>query len=138
MTFNTLDIIIELKKEGEMFKRISNTLFIAKQKSFLQKEFKRLEEQYKVTRKFPEYGTSEDENVQELETFQENLSLQKNFKNLIRDTKKALSKIEKGTYGTCEECKEPIEQGRLRAYPAAELCVTCASKKYPASLRRKR
>jgi len=113
-----------------MFKKISDKLFIAKQKKFLEKELRRLEEQYKITRRFPEYGTSEDENVQELETFQENLSLQKNIKNLIRDTKKALSKIDKGTYGTCEECKEQIEQGRLKAYPAADLCVTCASKKY--------
>jgi len=126
-----------LKKEGKMFKKISDRLFIAKQKSFLQKELKRLEEQYKVTRKFPEYGTSEDENVQELETFQENLSLQKNIRNLIRDTKKALSKIEKGSYGTCRECKQPIEQGRLKAYPAADLCVTCASKKYTSSSRKK-
>lgn len=113
-----------------MFKKISDKLFFVKQKNFLQKELKRLEDQYKVTRKFPEYGTSEDENVQELETFQENLSLQKNIKNLIKDTKKALSKIEKGSYGTCGDCKEQIEQGRLKAYPAADLCVTCASKKY--------
>ncbi len=113
-----------------MLKKISNTIFLVKQKSNLQKELKRLEEQYKITKKFPEYGTSEDENVQELETFQENLGLQKNLKNLIRDTRKALNRLEKGDYGKCEECQESIEQGRLKAYPAADLCVTCASKKY--------
>lgn len=113
-----------------MLQQISDNLFVRKQKKMLEKELAHLEEQYKTTRKFPEYGTSEDENVQELEKFQENLSLQKNIKNLIRDTKKALQKIEKGNYGRCESCKGPIEQGRLKAYPGADLCVTCASKKY--------
>lgn len=113
-----------------MFEKITDTLFIRKQKKNLQKELERLEAQYKLTRKFPEYGTSEEENAQEVEKFQENLSLQNNFRNLIRDTKKSLTKIEKGTYGTCDNCKEPIEQGRLKAYPAADLCVTCVSKKY--------
>lgn len=113
-----------------MLETISNVLFLRKQKKLLQRELKRLEEQYKITRKFPEYGTSEDENVQEVEKFQENLGLQKNIRNLIRDTKKSLAKIEKATYGICEICKNPIEQGRLKAYPAAELCVTCASKKF--------
>lgn len=113
-----------------MLKKIQDTLFLRKQKKILKEEAERLESQYKITKKFPEYGTSEDENIQELEKFQENLSLQKNFKNLLRDTKKSLVKIDKGTYGTCEECKNSIEQGRLKAYPAADLCVTCANKKF--------
>lgn len=113
-----------------MLKEISNNLFIRKQKNILQSELQRLTQQYKLTRQFPEYGTSEDENVQELEKFQENLSLQKNLKNLIRETKAALAKIEKDKYGICEKCKSQIEQGRLKAYPGAALCVTCANRKF--------
>lgn len=113
-----------------MLKKITDTLFIRKQKKILQRELKRLNEQYKLTCQFPEYGTSEEENAQEVEKFQENLSLQKNIRNLIKDVKRALSKIDKGKYGVCEECKGPIEQGRLKAYPAAYICVTCASQKY--------
>lgn len=113
-----------------MLKKISDTLFFRKQRKILENDLKKFEGQYTITRKFPEYGTSEDENVQELEKFQENLSLQKNIKNLIKDTKKALTKIEKGTYGLCEECKIAIEVGRLKAYPAADLCATCANKKF--------
>ncbi|MFA6492554.1 MAG: TraR/DksA C4-type zinc finger protein [Patescibacteria group bacterium] len=113
-----------------MLEKISDSLFIIKQKKILSKELERLNEQYKLTKQFPEYGRSEDENVQELEKFQENLSLQKNFKNLIRDTKQALVKIEKGKYGKCDECGDKIEQGRLKAYPAASICVTCASRKF--------
>jgi len=118
-----------------MFEKITDSLFIRKQKKNLERELKRLEEQYKITRKFPEYGTSEDENAQEVEKFQENLSLQKNLRNLIRDTKKALSRIERGNYTICQECKGAIEQGRLKVYPAADLCATCANKKFRKRLR---
>ncbi len=113
-----------------VFKEISNKLFILKQKKNLEKELKRLEEQYQLTRKFPEYGTSEDENIQEIERLQENLSLQKNLKNLIKDTKEALKRIEHEKYGICETCKKPIEQGRLKIYPSAAICVSCSSKKF--------
>lgn len=36
--------------------------------------------------------------------------------------KRALSKIEEGTYGTCEVSGEPIEEDRLEANPAARTC----------------
>ena len=113
-----------------MLKGISDTLYIRKQRKTLLKELERLTKQYKLTRQFPEYGTSEDENAQEVERFQENLGLQKNLKNLIRDTKSAIAKIEKDKYGVCQECDGQIEVGRLKAYPAADLCVTCATKKF--------
>ncbi len=111
-----------------VLKNLQDKLFLRKQKKLLGKELKRLEEQFEITKRFPEYGTSEEENAQEVEKIQENLSLQKNLKNLIRDTKEAVKKIEKGKYGICEECGAKIETGRLKAYPAAPLCVSCASR----------
>jgi DnaK suppressor protein len=35
----------------------------------------------------------------------------------------ALERIEDGDYGYCEVCYEPIGEGRLRARPAALLCI---------------
>lgn len=113
-----------------VFENLSNKLFIMGQKSALEKELKRLEDQYQLTRKFPEYGTSEEENIQEIERLQENLSLQRNLKNLIKDVKEALKKIEKDKYGTCDSCGNQIEQGRLKIYPSASLCVSCSNKKF--------
>lgn len=46
-------------------------------------------------------------------------------RNLIKKIDKALAKIEEGTYGTCENCEEPIGIKRLEARPVAELCITC-------------
>ena len=41
---------------------------------------------------------------------------------------KALVRIEKGTYGVCEECQEKIPVKRLEAYLGARLCVPCKGK----------
>ena len=37
----------------------------------------------------------------------------------------ALRAIEEETYGTCEECGEPIEEKRLQAVPWATHCLAC-------------
>lgn len=113
-----------------VIEKLTNKIFVIKQKNILTKELKRLEEQYKLTKAYPEYGSSEDENAQEVEKFQENLGLQNNLKNIIHETKEALKKIEKDKYGVCESCKGLIESGRLSAYPSATYCVTCANKKF--------
>lgn len=45
----------------------------------------------------------------------------------IQEIDVALAKIDKGTYGVCERCGEPIPKERLRALPHAALCVRCKS-----------
>ncbi len=37
----------------------------------------------------------------------------------------ALERLEKGTYGICEECGEPIAPARLQAMPEVSTCVRC-------------
>jgi len=37
----------------------------------------------------------------------------------------ALERIEKGSYGYCEECHEPISDDRLEAVPHCRLCISC-------------
>ncbi len=39
---------------------------------------------------------------------------------------RALDAMARGTFGSCQECEEPIEPGRLRALPDAMLCIGCA------------
>lgn len=43
----------------------------------------------------------------------------------IRRIERALEKMDRKTYGTCEACGKPIPQARLRMLPFAELCVAC-------------
>jgi RNA polymerase-binding transcription factor len=40
----------------------------------------------------------------------------------------ALRRIDKGTYGVCEDCSEKIPPRRLEAFLAARLCVKCQSR----------
>jgi len=44
---------------------------------------------------------------------------------LIQKIKKALERIEDGTYGICEECGEDIGFKRLEARPVTTLCIKC-------------
>ena len=39
----------------------------------------------------------------------------------------ALDRIQKGLYGPCARCRNPISTARLDAFPDAVLCVRCAS-----------
>ncbi|UCD86189.1 MAG: TraR/DksA family transcriptional regulator [Deltaproteobacteria bacterium] len=40
----------------------------------------------------------------------------------------ALSKIDEGVFGLCEECGEKISIGRLMVMPFAKVCVECKSR----------
>lgn len=44
---------------------------------------------------------------------------------LINKIRKALEKIEDGTFGFCEVCGEPIEFKRLEARPVTTHCLEC-------------
>jgi DnaK suppressor protein len=45
----------------------------------------------------------------------------------IAEIDRALSKIDLGTYGVCEQCGRDIPPARLQALPYAALCVACKS-----------
>ena len=51
------------------------------------------------------------------------LSLQGNTERMLEHVDRALDKIEEGTYGLCDRCGQPIEEGRLEAKPYATLCM---------------
>jgi DnaK suppressor protein len=48
-------------------------------------------------------------------------------RHLIGKIKDALTRIENGTYGVCEECEEEISEARLKARPVTTLCIACKS-----------
>jgi len=43
------------------------------------------------------------------------------------EVKRALAKLDEGTYGECDACGAAIPEGRLEIHPWAVLCVPCAS-----------
>jgi RNA polymerase-binding transcription factor DksA len=49
------------------------------------------------------------------------------LRDTLSDIDEALTKLDDGTYGVCENCSRPIGEPRLEAMPAARLCIGCAS-----------
>ncbi len=47
----------------------------------------------------------------------------------LDEVNEALAKFDKGTYGLCENCGNPIAPARLEAKPAARLCIDCANRR---------
>jgi DnaK suppressor protein len=44
---------------------------------------------------------------------------------ILAAIEEALTRIEKGTYGVCRDCGEPISDARLNAIPWTRVCITC-------------
>ncbi len=44
---------------------------------------------------------------------------------LIKKIKKALERIENGTFGVCEKCSEDISLKRIKARPVTTYCIKC-------------
>ena len=46
----------------------------------------------------------------------------------IASIKKALKRMEEGTYGLCVVCGEEIPEARIKAVPYTDKCIKCADK----------
>ena len=55
------------------------------------------------------------------------LTLSAQARAAIEEIDRALTKIDSGRYGVCEQCGNPIPKARLKALPYAALCVGCKS-----------
>ena len=70
------------------------------------------------------FGKREEEATEtaELET---RLELEKRIKDQLVAIEHAFDKFEKGTYGLCDICGQPIAPARLEALPEAGMCLDC-------------
>lgn len=117
-------ILEELKKKLEQ------------EKSFLEKDLSRFADKnkqvpYDYSARFPNPGerpSADDENAEEIETYDRRLALEHALETRLKEVGEALGKIKKndGSYGRCEICGKPISIARLRANPAAKTCSRCA------------
>ena len=46
----------------------------------------------------------------------------------VASLEEALVRMDKGTYGICRDCGEPIAQARLEAIPWTRVCIECKQK----------
>jgi RNA polymerase-binding protein DksA len=72
-----------------------------------------------------EVDVEPDEGDAEIFEREKNAALIAVLERKIQDIDAALRSIEKGQYGICERCGNPIEAGRLEVKPDATLCLAC-------------
>ncbi len=53
------------------------------------------------------------------------MSMAKNARDNLELVESALARIDRGAYGVCESCGQPIGKMRLQAFPRATLCMEC-------------
>ncbi|HET7618306.1 MAG TPA: TraR/DksA family transcriptional regulator [Vicinamibacterales bacterium] len=56
------------------------------------------------------------------------LKLKQTDAKILQAIEEALYRMEKGTYGVCRDCGEPIAPARLNAIPWTRVCITCKEK----------
>jgi DnaK suppressor protein len=56
------------------------------------------------------------------------IAVAQNEEGLLEQVDAALDRIDRGTFGTCQQCGREIETERLQAIPYAANCVQCASR----------
>lgn len=72
-------------------------------------------------------GAGDDQADAGSKTFEreQELSIANNRRDLLVQMERAMERLERGTYGHCESCVQPIMKARLQAFPSATLCVKC-------------
>ena len=75
----------------------------------------------------PDVGDEADVATQSIEK-ELLFELSDNERQMLDHTEAALRKIDNGTYGLCESCRQPIGKERIKALPFARYCIECQSK----------
>jgi DnaK suppressor protein len=76
----------------------------------------------------PGLGTHMADNATEVFEQAKNLAVHTSLHHTLELVEKALQKMDKGVYGCCERCGEPIDPARLKALPYAALCMACQAR----------
>jgi RNA polymerase-binding protein DksA len=116
------------KLDPATLKQIKETL--TAERSDLERRMQEIEEATFVATQSEitgEVGLDEDFADAGTATFdrERDLSIRNNIQDLIDQITRALTRIDDGTYGTCERCGQPIDAARVKALPHASLCLDC-------------
>ncbi len=59
------------------------------------------------------------------------LKLKQTDAKILQAIEEALFRMEKGIYGVCRDCGDPIAAARLEAIPWTRVCISCKQKQNP-------
>ncbi len=100
---------------------------LIKERERLKKELEGFEVEIKPSderREGSPFGKREEEATEAME-FEKRIALEKQLTDSLSNIDRAIQKYQAGTYGTCDQCRKPIEAARLEALPHACLCLNC-------------
>jgi RNA polymerase-binding transcription factor DksA len=114
---------------------------LAKLKNKLEEEKKSIQEELKSfadedpdlkhnwdTRYPKREDDDKEEAADDVQEYDNKLSLEYSMELKLKDVNNALEKIAKGGYGICENCGKEIGKERLLACPEAKTCLKCNKK----------
>jgi len=100
--------------------------FIDSQKKLIENKIDFLSGELSKNKTYKDLGSTDEDRAKEFEDFEEKTALGKGENQEVANLKRALDRINAGTYGKCKVDGEPIEVGRLKAFPEAEYCASHA------------
>jgi RNA polymerase-binding protein DksA len=112
------------KEEGL---HIMRKIDIAAERAMLIRERTEIEDDIAHLREWlqGEVDVDADEGDPDLAEREKNLSLVVALERKLESVNAALRAIDKGKYGICERCGQPIDPARLEVRPDATLCLNC-------------
>ncbi len=111
----------------------SEQLDLAEVRKDLQERRDRMQARVAVLAQRPELGSAQgfgkrigDGTTEAISRLTE-IGVGQSLESTLARAERALSKLDEGTYGTCDACGQPIAPARLRAMPDSVMCVACAA-----------
>jgi RNA polymerase-binding transcription factor DksA len=101
---------------------------------WLEEERERLHRELKLTTlamdesERPGYGTHMADSATEVFEQARDLALKQRLEMTLEEVRRALEKMDSGTYFTCDHCGGQIDPARLKALPHAVLCKPCQAR----------
>ena len=93
----------------------------------LRKEEKRLSDEIRkqemIAQDHPTTGNHMADDATEVSEQAKALALRRHLEGMLKEVQRAIVRAEKGKYGLCEACGNPIGEERLKVMPYATLCI---------------
>jgi DnaK suppressor protein len=98
--------------------------FLETQKSNIVRKMNHLKEDIAKSKNYDDLGSASEDEAKEFEEFEEKNALANSLGKELSELQASLDRIDNGSYGICEKCQNPIEKGRLEAFPQSRFCAS--------------